>query len=163
MIDGENVARPPLRSDQQDWIAVSAAPLPVEHALHWVSRPDCGGIVTFCGTVRDFSDGRPGVTALEYEVYPEQAVSRLEQVAGSARQRWPMVGRLALLHRIGRLEVGEVSVVVAVSTPHRAEAFDAARYCIDTLKHTVPIWKRETWAGGTDWSVCSHEAEDVGT
>ena len=84
-------------------------------------------------------------------------------MATSARAQWPMVGRLALLHRIGRLEVGEVSVVVAASTPHRAEAFEAARYCIDTLKHTVPIWKRETWEGGTDWSVCSHEAEDIGT
>lgn len=163
MIDREDVARPPLSLDQRDWIAVSGAPLPVEHALHWVSRPDCGGIVIFCGTVRDFSDGRPGVTALDYEVYPEQATSRLEQVAGSARQQWPMVGRLALLHRVGHLEVEEVSVVVAVSTPHRGEGFDAARYCIDTLKHTVPIWKRETWAGGTEWSLCSHEAQDIGT
>jgi molybdopterin synthase catalytic subunit len=161
--DGEDVARSPVSPDQRDWIALSEAPLPVEHVLHWVSRPDCGGIVIFCGTVRDFSDDRPGVTALDYEVYPEQAISRLEDVAGSARQRWSMVGRLALLHRIGHLEVGQVSVVVAASTPHRAEAFDAARYCIDTLKHTVPIWKRETWAGGTDWSLCSHETQDVWT
>jgi molybdopterin synthase catalytic subunit len=150
--------RPP---DEQDWIALSAAPLPVEAVLGWVSRPDCGGVVVFCGTVRDFSDGRPGVTSLEYEVYPEEAVARLEQVAESTRRRWPVVGRLALLHRVGRLAVGETSVVVATSTPHRAEAFDAARYCIDTLKHTVPIWKRETWAGGTDWGVCSHDAEDL--
>ena len=102
--------------------------------------------------MRDFSEGRPGVTALEYEVYPEQAIPRLRQVADAARRQWPMIGRLVLLHRIGRLEVGEISVVVVASTPHRAEAFEAARYCIDTLKHTVPIWKRETWAGGTDWS-----------
>ena len=159
----EDGVQPPRACDQADWIAVSESPLPAAEALAWVSRPDCGGIVTFCGTVRDFSDGRPGVTALEYEVYPEQAVTRMEQIASSARARWPMVGRLALLHRIGRLEVGEVSVVVAASTPHRAEAFDAARFCIDTVKHTVPIWKRETWEGGTDWSVCSHQAEDVGT
>jgi molybdopterin synthase catalytic subunit len=161
---GENeLVQPPTARDQSDWVAVSESPLPAAQALAWVSRRDCGGIVTFCGTVRDFSEGRPGVTALEYEVYPEQAVVRMEQVAISARVQWPMIGRLALLHRIGRLEVGEVSVVVAASTPHRAEAFDAARYCIDTLKHTVPIWKRETWQGGTDWSVCSHEAQDVGT
>jgi molybdopterin synthase catalytic subunit len=163
VIEGEVVARPPLSSDQRDWITVSAAPLAVELALGWVSRPSCGAVVIFCGTVRDFSDGRPGVTSLEYEVYPEQAVTRLEQVAGSTRQQWPVIDRLVLLHRVGCLEVGEVSVVVAASTPHRAEAFDAARYGIDTLKHTVPIWKRETWAGGTDWSVCSHEARDVGT
>jgi molybdopterin synthase catalytic subunit len=161
-MDGEDVTAPPLTPDQRDWIAISSAPLPVESALAWATRPDCGGIVTFCGTVRDFSDGRPGVTALDYEVYHEHAVSRLEQVAESAREQWPVVGRLVLLHRVGRLEVGEVSVVVVASAPHRTEAFDAARYCIDTLKRTVPIWKRETWAGGTDWSDCSQEAEDVG-
>jgi molybdopterin synthase catalytic subunit len=73
-----------------------------------------------------------------------------------------MVGRLVLLHRVGHLQVGEISVVVVVSTPHRGEAFAAAEYCIDTLKHSVPIWKRETWVGGTDWSVCVHDIEDVG-
>ena len=83
-------------------------------------------------------------------------------MAAAARRRWPAVGRLALLHRVGLLAVGDVSVVVVASTPHRAEAFDAARYCIDTLKRTVPIWKRETWAGGTDWSQCAHDIEDVG-
>jgi molybdopterin synthase catalytic subunit len=117
--------------------------------------------VTFCGTVRNFSHGRPGVTALDYEVYPEHAVSRLERVAESVRKEWSMVNRLVLLHRVGRLKVGELSVIVVASTPHRAEAFEAARYCIDTLKHTVPIWKREIWAGGTDWSLCSYDAEDV--
>jgi molybdopterin synthase catalytic subunit len=163
VIDGDEVARPPLPPDQLDWVTVSAAPLPVQDAIAWVARPHCGGIVTFFGTVRDSSEGRPGVTALDYEVYPEQAVSRLGQVAGAARTKWPMVGRLVLLHRVGHLEVGEISVVVAASTPHRAEAFDAARFCIDTLKHTVPIWKRETWAGGTDWSVCSHTVQDLVT
>jgi molybdopterin synthase catalytic subunit len=158
---GEVVIGPPQPPDQPDWIALADAPLPVEAVLNWVSRPDCGGVVIFCGTVRDFSEGRPGVTSLEYEVYPEEAVARLEQVARSTRLQWPVVGRLALLHRVGRLVVGETSVVVAASTPHRAEAFEAARYCIDTLKHTVPIWKRETWEGGTDWSVCSHDAEDL--
>lgn len=72
-----------------------------------------------------------------------------------------MIGRIALLHRSGRLAVGEVSVVVVVSTPHRGEAFDAAEYCIDTLKRTVPVWKRETWSGGSDWSDCAHEIEEV--
>ncbi len=153
-----------LQGDQgQDWIAVTERALPVDRALAWATEPGCGAIVTFCGTVRDHSPGRRSVTSLEYEVYPEHAIPRLEEVAASARSRWPMIGRLALLHRSGRLVVGEVSVVVAVSTPHRAEAFDSAEYCIDTLKHTVPVWKRETWAGGTDWSWCAHEIEDVGT
>jgi molybdopterin synthase catalytic subunit len=156
------VLRPPLEPDVRNWIAISDQPLPVDQAQAWASQPDCGGIVSFCGTVRDHSDDRPGVTALEYEVYPEHAVPRLEQVAATARSRWPMTGRLVLLHRIGRLEVGDVSVAVVASTPHRAEAFDAARYCIDTLKRTVPIWKRETWSGGSDWTVCDHDIEDVG-
>lgn len=153
---------PPLEPGPRDWIAITDGPLPADQAQSWASQPDCGGIVSFCGTVRDHSDGRPDVTRLEYEVYPEQAVPRLEQVAVAARQRWPMTGRLVLLHRTGPLAVGDISVVVVASTPHRAEAFEVARYCIDTLKHTVPIWKKETWSGGSDWTVCDHDAEDVG-
>ncbi len=145
-----------------DWIAISGDPLPVDAALRWVAVPHCGGIVTFCGTVRDHSEGRDGVTALEYEAYEEHVVPRLAEVARTARDRWPDIGRVALLHRVGRLELGEVAVVVAVSTPHRAEAFAAAQFCIDTLKHTVPIWKKETWEGGSDWSVCSREDAHVG-
>jgi molybdopterin synthase catalytic subunit len=156
------VLRPPLEPAVRDWIAICDQPLPADLALAWASQPDCGGIVSFCGTVRDHSDGRPGVTGLEYEVYPEQAVPRLEQVAATARHRWPMTGRLVLLHRIGELAVGEVSVVVVASTPHRAEAFDVARFCIDTLKHTVPLWKKETWSGGSDWTVCDHDSQDIG-
>jgi molybdopterin synthase catalytic subunit len=155
------VLESPQEADERDWIAVTDQSLPVDRALIWASRPACGAIVTFCGTVRNHSDGRPGVTALEYEVYPEQAVPRLRQVAVATRDRWPMVERLVLLHRVGLLDVGEVSVVVVASTAHRSEAFDAARYCIDTLKHSIPVWKRETWAGGTDWSVCAHDIEDV--
>ena len=140
-----------------DWIAISELPLPVDTAWRWVSLPDCGGIVTFCGTVRDHSEGRTGVTSLEYETYEEHVVPRLAAVAAAARDRWPEIGRLVMLHRVGRLEVGGIAVVVAVSTPHRAEAFSASQFCIDTLKHTVPIWKRETWHGGSDWVLCSHE------
>jgi molybdopterin synthase catalytic subunit len=140
-----------------DWVGVGARPLPVEAAWRWAVLPGCGGIVTFCGTVRDHSEGRPGVTWLEYEAYVEQVAPRLARVATAARERWPEIGRLVLLHRVGRLEIGEVSVVVVASTPHRAEAFEVAQFCIDTLKQTVPIWKRETWSGGTDWILCSNE------
>jgi molybdopterin synthase catalytic subunit len=143
-----------------DWIAISGDQLPVDEAWRWVGVSECGGIVTFCGTVRDYSDGRAGVTSLEYEAYEEHVVPRLTDVATAARVRWPEIGRLALLHRVGRLEVGEVAVVVAASTPHRAEAFAAAQFCIDTLKHTVPIWKLETWEGGSDWSVCTPEGAE---
>ncbi len=143
------------------WVAVTEQELPVERAVAWASDPACGAVVSFCGTVRNHSPGRPEVSVLEYEVHPDRAVPRLAEVAVAARRRWPMIGRIALLHRAGPLAVGEISVVVVVSTPHRAEAFDAAEYCIDTLKRTVPIWKRETWSGGSDWSTCSHEIEDV--
>jgi len=95
-----------------DWIAISGGQLPVDDAWRWVGVPGCGGIVTFCGTVRDYSDGRSGVTLLEYEAYEEHVVPRLTDVATAARARWPELGRLALLHRVGRLEVGEVAVVV---------------------------------------------------
>ena len=143
-----------------DWIGISESILPVDAAWRWGNVPHCGGIVTFCGTVRDHSTGREGVTLLEYEAYEEHVVPRLAEVARSARNRWPEIGRLVLLHRVGRLEVGEVAVVVAASTPHRAEAFAAARFCIDTLKQTVPIWKRETWDGGSDWSICEHDGAE---
>jgi molybdopterin synthase catalytic subunit len=145
----------------RDWIAVSEDPLPVADVLSWVVLPECGALVVFCGTVRDHSDGRSGVVSLEYEAYLEQVEPRLSAVATATRARWPTVGRMALLHRVGRLEVGEVSVIVAVSTPHRTEAFDAAQFGIDSIKASVPLWKRETWAGGTDWALCPHEMVDI--
>lgn len=144
-----------------DWISVDDGRMPVAESLAWAVQPGCGALVTFCGTVRDHSEGRAGVVGLEYEAYLEQVEPRLAAVAAAARGHWPSVDRLALLHRVGRLSVGEVSVVVTVSAPHRAEAFDAARFCIDTIKTSVPIWKRETWAEGSDWAQCSHDVVDV--
>jgi len=137
------------------WCVVTDQPLAVAEALSWAALPSCGAVVTFCGMVRDHSVGREGVTSLTYEAYEEHVVSRMEDVATSARAHWPEVGRVALLHRLGELGLGEVSVVVVVSAPHRAQAFDAARYCIDTLKRTVPIWKRERWEAGEEWADCS--------
>jgi molybdopterin synthase catalytic subunit len=145
-----------------DWIAISESSLPVDAAWRWVKVPECGGVVTFCGTVRDHSEGRKGVTSLEYETYEEYVMPKLAAVASAARRRWREIGRLVLLHRVGRLEVSDVAVVVAASTPHRAEAFSAAEFCIDTIKHTVPIWKRETWDDGSDWTICEHEDRDPG-
>lgn len=135
--------------------------LPVGAATDWVVRPDCGGVVAFTGTVRDHADGRTGVTGLEYEAYAGPAEARLSDLADEARRRWPGVGRIALLHRTGPLEVTEAAVVVAVSAPHRDEAFDAARWCIDTLKETVPIWKKERWADGEDWGLGASPVAEV--
>jgi molybdopterin synthase catalytic subunit len=144
-----------------DWVGLSGGPLPVHEALDWAVRPGCGAVVLFSGTVRDHADGRPGVTALEYEAYDSEVVPRLAAIVAEARRRWPVAGRLALLHRSGRLAVTETSVVVVASAPHRAEAFAAASWCIDTLKATVPIWKRETWDGGEDWSACASPVVEV--
>lgn len=142
----------------EDWIAVTFDPLPVAEVLAWVVQPGCGAVATFCGTARDHSEGRPDVVSIEYEAYTEYVEPRLADVAASARSRWPGIGRLGLVHRVGRVLVGELSVVVAVSTPHRPEAFDAARFCIDEIKESVPIWKLETWADGSGWAECGHPA-----
>ena len=144
-----------------DWLALTDGTIDVAEVFQWVCQPSCGGVVLFCGTVRDHAEGRAGVTSLTYEAYEEEVVPRLQAVAAGARRRWADLGRLALLHRVGTLGVGEVSVVVAASAPHRAEAFDAARYAIDAVKSTVPIWKREVWAGGEDWSACDHPVTEV--
>jgi molybdopterin synthase catalytic subunit len=149
------------QADVDDWVALTRERLPVHAALDWAVRPDCGAVVLFSGTVRDHSEGRPGVTSLEYEAYEEEVEPRLAAIIAEARHRWPAVGRIALLHRSGPLAVSETSVVVAVSAPHRDEAFAAARWAIDTLKATVPIWKRESWAQGEDWSACDHPVADV--
>lgn len=156
-----DILHPPSTGD--DWVGLSAAPLPVDAVNRWVPRPDCGGVVSFVGATRDHSDGRPGVHLLEYEAYEEQVVPRLERIAAGARAQWPSVGRLAMLHRVGRLEVGDVAVVIAVSAPHRDDAFAASRFCIDTLKATVPIWKKESWDGGSSWGLeAQHVADPPG-
>ena len=144
-----------------DWVALTDEPLPVQEAGAWAVTPASGGVVSFSGVVRDHSEGREGVTALTYEAYESEALRRLQEVALETRRRCPDVVRLALLHRVGHLELSETSVVVVASAPHRAEAFEAARFAIDTLKETVPIWKREHWAEGSDWATCAHEVRSV--
>ncbi len=121
------------------------------HALtEQVRRRDCGAVVTFLGTVRDLTGDRVTV-ALDYEAYPGMAEKKMAEIEADTRARWP-VGEMAMLHRLGRLDVGEVSVAVAVSCPHRAQAFEACRHAIDRLKELVPIWKKENWAdGSTEW------------
>ena len=98
------------------WLALTTEPLPVAMVYDWAVRPDCGAVVLFSGTVRDHAEGRSGVSHLTYEAYGEQVVPRFDAIAGEIRRQWPTVGRIALLHRIGRLELGESSVVVAVSS-----------------------------------------------
>lgn len=158
-MDGGPLAAP----DSGDlWAALSPQPLPVAAATSWVTLPSCGAVVTFLGTARDHAPGRPGVHRLEYEAYEGPAQRRLQALAGEIRIRWPEVGRIALVHRTGVVELGDAAVVVAVSAPHRTAAFEAARYGIDELKRTAPIWKRETWTGGESWGLEAQVPTEVG-
>ncbi len=114
-----------------------------------VSDPAAGAIATFIGTTRNNNDGRD-VTNLEYEAYPEMAVAEMRRIGDVAAERWP-ISAIAIAHRIGIVPIGEASVVIAVSSPHRAAAFDACRFAIDRLKEVVPIWKKEHFRGGEIW------------
>lgn len=136
-----------------DWTGLVAGALPVDVAQAWAHRSDCGAVVSFSGVARDHSADRDGVTLLTYEAWEEAASARLAEVAAEARRRWPELGPLVLLHRTGDVAVGEAAVVVVAAAPHRGEAFDAARFAIDAVKATVPLWKRERWAGGDDWGL----------
>jgi molybdopterin synthase catalytic subunit len=148
-------------STNGDWVALCESPLPIAEATEWATTPGSGAVVTFLGVVRDHAEGRSGVTGLTYEAYEQVAVQRMTEIASETRRCWPQVERVALLHRTGALALSEASVAVVVSAPHRGDAFEAARFAIDTLKETVPIWKREHWAGGDDWSDAAHDARPV--
>jgi molybdopterin synthase catalytic subunit len=132
-----------------DWIELRPAPLLVGQAVAFVTDATAGGVDVFLGTTRaeTSTDGRT-LVALDYEAYAEMALRQLRDMAGRAREQWPIV-KLALVHRIGRVPVGEPSVIIAVSTPHRADSFVACRWLIDQLKVDVAIWKKEIWADGS--------------
>ncbi len=131
-------------------IQLTREPIDTAHLLQLVTKPAAGAVVLFLGTVREFTNGRQTV-ALDYEGYPEMAEKKLAELELQAREKWPLV-ECAIVHRLGRLELAEASVAVAVSSPHRQVAFDAGKWLIDTLKDVVPIWKKEHWADGqTEW------------
>jgi molybdopterin synthase catalytic subunit len=130
---------------------ITEHPLSTSAATEFVADPAAGAVVVFSGTVRDHSDGR-GVAGLSYEAWADRAADGLAGLAREVGERWPEVRAVWLEHRVGDLAIGEPSVVVAVSAGHRPEAFEAARWAIDTLKETVPIWKKEHWSdGGAHW------------
>ena len=154
--DGEELAlMPPVSGGAiPPLVRVQGEPLELEEAIGAVMHPAAGGLVTFSGVVRDHHDGKR-VTAIAYEAYGHMAESKLGEIAGEAMRRWREC-RIAILHRTGKLEIGEASVVIAVSAPHRAEAFDACEYAIDTLKQLVPIWKKEAYESGEVWLEHEH-------
>jgi len=137
-------------------IEITAAALTPEPFLQHVRRDDSGAVALFLGVVRDNNLGRR-VLYLEYDAYPEMAESKLREVAEEAQSRWPITD-VAIAHRTGRLEIGETSLLVAVSSPHRHDAFAACHHIVNRIKEIVPIWKKEVWEGGEAWS----EGEPVG-
>ena len=158
------VVQPPASGNS--WLSLTDDVLPIASAYEWAVLPNCGAVVLFSGTVRDHAVDeqgalREGVESLTYEAYESQVVPRFEAIETELRQRWPKTGRLVVMHRTGLLELGESSVVVVVSAPHRAEAFEAARFAIDALKLSAPIWKHEAWEDGADWGIASGAPVDA--
>ena len=138
-----------LFSVSRDLFCLSNDPLTLDAVIASVVHPSCGAVATFVGTVRDSNCGR-SVRWLEYEAYAPLALRSFEQIAEEARERWPET-HIAIHHRTGRVAVGEPSVVIAAASPHRAEAFGAARYAIERIKQISPIWKHEHFDGGEVW------------
>lgn len=134
-------------------IKISPSTLNVQECVGCVMSPDSGGIDVFIGTVRNATKGK-SVTRLEFEAYETMALREMEKIAAQAFDKWP-VQKILIHHRTGVLQIGEIPVIIAVAAAHRAAAFDACRYIIDTLKETVPIWKKEIFEDGEVW-VAAH-------
>jgi molybdopterin synthase catalytic subunit len=131
-------------------IELTHRPINTATVLAQVASHDAGAVVLFLGTTREFTRGRRTIS-LDYECYPEMAEKKLAELEAEARRRWPIIG-CSIVHRLGHLEWGEASIAIAVSSPHRADAFAAGQWLIDTIKEFVPIWKQENWADGTsEW------------
>ena len=131
-------------------ISLTHSPIDPAAVLAQVASNDAGGVVLFLGTTREFTRGRQ-TASLDYECYPEMAQAKLAELEAQARERWPIV-HCSIVHRLGRLELGEASIAIAVSAPHRQAAFEAGKWLIDTIKEEVPIWKQENWTDGTsEW------------
>ena len=159
LADGDEVAfLPPVSGgsgshagadDERSQCTISERSLDADAVAARVVGPDAGGVVTFVGAVRDNARGRT-IRHLEYEAYPAMALAEMERICEAAAQRWPGA-RVAIAHRVGHLAVGDLAVVVVAAAAHRAAAFDACRFAIDTLKETVPIWKKEVATDGSYW------------
>ena len=139
------------RASQSIRVRVGPGPIDVGALASEVGRDDSGATVVFAGTVRDHSPGKRGVTHLDYEVYAELVEQKIAEIVEEAGARWPILS-CVVEHRSGEVKLGEASVAVVVSTAHRVDAFESARFIIDHLKASAPIWKKEFWPGGAEWS-----------
>lgn len=141
-------------SHANDNFAIMIAPLSLEETYKLADDAANGAVVVMSGTVRNQTDGQ-AVEYLEYQAYQPMAIAVFQSIAQEIRQQWQKANRIVIHHRVGKLKIGEISVIVAVGCPHRGEAFDACRYAIDTLKHNAPIWKKEFFheADGTSHST----------
>ncbi|HQE94005.1 MAG TPA: molybdenum cofactor biosynthesis protein MoaE [Anaerolineae bacterium] len=148
MNDEPGVQNP--KSKIQNLIEITAHPISTDEVVARVADPANGAVVTFIGVVRGVTGGRQTLY-LEYEAYPEMAEKVLRQIADEIHARWPDIRAVAMVHRVGRLEIGETAVVIALAASHRAPTFDALRYAIDRIKEIAPIWKKEFWADGAAW------------
>jgi molybdopterin synthase catalytic subunit len=146
---GDEIALLPPVSGGADQYEVTAEPLDLVRLVEAVTRNTSGAIASFLGVVREFARGRQ-VHHLEYDAYPEMAAATMRQIGEEIRARWPVDG-VAIVHRTGRLTIGEASVAIAIASPHRHEALQACGYAIERLKEIVPIWKREVWTDGAEW------------
>lgn len=151
----------PTKQPTKDSFSITFAPLSLTEVYALTDAPANGAVVVMSGTVRNQTDGK-SVVALEYQAYEPMAIRVFEAIASEIRKRWPDVNRIVIHHRTGRLQIGEISVLVAVGCPHRSEAFEACKYAIDTLKHNAPIWKKEHWADGSSSWVSIGACEQTG-
>jgi molybdopterin synthase catalytic subunit len=142
-------------------IRVTAEPLSADALADAVTVPEAGGVVVFLGVVRNNNAGRR-VVALEYEAHVPMAEAKMKEIGEAVYRRWPDVQQVAMAHRIGRLGIGEASVIIAVSAAHRQQAFEACHFAIDRLKETVPIWKREIFEDGAVWVGLQGESPPTG-
>lgn len=128
---------------------ITRDPIKIEEIYQKVVRRDAGAVTTFVGTVRELTHGKKTLY-LEYEAYESMALKKMEQIVVEMKERWPVV-EVAMAHRIGRLEITDIAIAIAVSSPHRPEAYEANRYAIERVKELVPIWKKEHWDDGEEW------------
>lgn len=140
---------PPVSGGEESLFEITTEPLSADQVIKKVSNPMAGAILTFVGTVREFTYGKR-TTSLEYEAYPEMAIKKMKEIADEIEKRW-QGAKVAMTHRVGKLDIEEISVIIAIATSHREAGFEAGLYAINRLKEIVPIWKKEIWEDGEEW------------